>query len=51
MSVPVAETQSGIPVGVQLVGRYGDEATLLRLAHTMEQELHWDKRRPPISAV
>ena len=50
MSIPVAETQSGIPVGVQLVGRYGDEATLLRLAHTMEQELHWDKRRPPISA-
>jgi amidase len=49
MSVPVAITPDNIPVGMQLVGRYGDETTLLRLARQMEDELQWQKRRPPIS--
>ena len=38
LTVPAAEAD-GLPVGVMLVGRRFDEATLLRLAHTIEQRL------------
>ena len=51
MSVPVASSSQSVPLGMQLVGRYGDEATLLRLAYQMELELCWDKRRPPLCAI
>ena len=46
ISVPVAETADRVPVGVQLVARYGDEATLLRLAQQMQSEVRWQDRRP-----
>ncbi|MDB5524091.1 MAG: amidase [Rhizobium sp.] len=49
MSVPVAVTPDNIPIGMQLVGRLGDETTLLRLAQQMEQELQWHKRRAPLA--
>lgn len=49
MSVPVGMAASNSPIGMQLVGRYGDETTLLRLAQQMENELQWQKRRPAIS--
>jgi amidase len=38
-----------MPVGVQLVGRKGDDATLLALAAQLEAELGWAERRPPVS--
>lgn len=37
-------------MGVQAVGRYGDEATLLALATVLEGETKWADRRPPVSA-
>ena len=43
-------TADGLPIGVQFVGRYGDEATLLSLATVLEQEKRWQDRQPPISA-
>jgi len=40
-----------VPIGVQLVGRHGDEATLLRLARQMESISNWQERRPGICAI
>jgi amidase len=50
ISMPVGLSASGIPIGVQAAGRYGDEATLLALARVLEQEMPWKGRRPKISA-
>jgi aspartyl-tRNA(Asn)/glutamyl-tRNA(Gln) amidotransferase subunit A len=36
VSVPCGETKCGLPIGVQLIGRHFDEATMLRVAHAVE---------------
>jgi amidase len=46
MSVPLAWSKSGLPIGIQFVARNGDEATLLRLAGQLEAERPWGHRRP-----
>ena len=46
MSLPLGMTSSGVPIGIQIVGRQGDEATLLALATVLEQEMAWKDRRP-----
>ncbi|TCJ19961.1 amidase [Rubrobacter taiwanensis] len=50
MSLPVMTTGSGGPVGIQLVARFGEEATLIRLAARLEEARPWDGRRPPVCA-
>jgi amidase len=49
VSLPLAWSDGNLPIGVQLVGRYGDEATLLRLASQLEQIFPWAARIPPIA--
>lgn len=50
MSVPLHWSDQGLPVGTHFVGRFGDEATLFRLAAQLEAARPWAARRPPVSA-
>lgn len=50
MSVPAAMSGQNAPIGIQLVGRYGDEAAILGLARQMEEAAPWIQRTPVICA-
>jgi amidase len=50
ISLPLHWNEAGLPIGVQFVGRFGDEETLLSLAGQLEQAAPWAGRRPPVSA-
>ncbi|HEY3311852.1 MAG TPA: amidase [Anaerolineales bacterium] len=47
MSVPLCWNKDGLPVGMHFVGKFGDEATLFRLAGQLEQNRPWADRLPP----
>jgi len=49
MSVPLHWNAQGLPIGVHFVGRFGDEATLLRLASQLEDARPWFGRLPPLA--
>jgi amidase len=49
MAVPAGIAANGMPLSVQIVGRRGDEETLLSLAAQLESERPWADHRPPIS--
>ncbi|MBF0459519.1 MAG: Asp-tRNA(Asn)/Glu-tRNA(Gln) amidotransferase subunit GatA [Nitrospirae bacterium] len=48
ISIPCGFASSGLPVGLQLIGRHFDEATILRAAHAYERAAGWYERRPSI---
>jgi amidase len=47
LSLPLHQTDEGLPVGVQLVGRHGSDEVLLRLAQDLQASSGWISRRPP----
>ena len=50
ISLPLHWSADGMPIGVQLVAPYGDEALLLRVAAQIEEAQPWSDRRPRVSA-
>ena len=46
MSIPAGFDAKGLPVGLQLIGRYFDEARLLNVAHQYQQVTDWHRRIP-----
>lgn len=50
ISVPCGFTEDGLPVGLQIVGRYRQERALLEFAHAFEQSVPCRHRRPPLLA-
>jgi amidase/6-aminohexanoate-cyclic-dimer hydrolase len=50
MSVPLAWNSAGLPLGMMFAGRFGDEATLFRLAAQLEQMRPWKDKLPPVCA-
>jgi len=51
LSLPLHWTADNLPIGVQLTGAIGDEATLFRLGGQLERARPWAARRPPVHVV
>ena len=49
MSVPLAWSRNGLPLGMMFSGKFGEEATLFRLAGQLERVRPWKDRVPPVS--
>ncbi|MEF2978245.1 amidase [Subtercola sp. YIM 133946] len=47
ITLPVGATETGLPLGVQLIGRPSGEATLLAIGAQLERRLRWDLVHPP----
>lgn len=48
LSLPLQQGPTGLPLGMQFVARFGEEATLLRLAAAFERAAPWAARRPRV---
>jgi len=48
ITLPVAMSESGLPIGMQLIGRPGGEGTLLSIGRQLERRLRWEHRHPSI---
>ncbi len=49
ITVPLVWSEAGLPIGVQCIGRYADEATLIRLASQLETARPWATRWPSLT--
>ena len=47
ISIPCGFGSEGLPIGLQITGRPGDEETVLKVAHAYEQHTPWHTMRPP----
>ncbi|WP_201841769.1 amidase [Microvirga zambiensis] len=50
VSLPLAQSSDGLPIGIQIVGRFGDEVTLVRVARDLEEARPWSHRQPKVRA-
>lgn len=50
ISLPMAMSASGLPIGIQFVGAYGNDELLIRLAAQIEAAAPWAQRRPAVYA-
>jgi amidase len=51
VSLPAGQGAGGMPIGLQVVGRFGDEATLVRVSRDLEEARPWRGLRPKIHAA
>ncbi|GAA1383560.1 amidase family protein [Kitasatospora putterlickiae] len=51
VSLPLAQSSQGLPIGVQLAGPFGSEALLLRVSALLESAMPWADRRPAVHAA
>ena len=50
ISLPLQVSRAGLPIGMQFVAGFGQEAMLFRLAAALENTLPWHQRRPMLHA-
>jgi aspartyl-tRNA(Asn)/glutamyl-tRNA(Gln) amidotransferase subunit A len=50
LSMPAGFTRAGLPIGLQIIGKAFDEATILRTAKAYEGATAWQKRKPVLAA-
>lgn len=50
VSLPLGLDRKGMPVGIQIVGRFADEATIMRVARDLEEARPWSGMRAPLHA-
>jgi aspartyl-tRNA(Asn)/glutamyl-tRNA(Gln) amidotransferase subunit A len=48
LSLPCGFDRDGMPIGLQLIGKHFDEATILRVAHFYEQSAPWHELKPKL---
>jgi aspartyl-tRNA(Asn)/glutamyl-tRNA(Gln) amidotransferase subunit A len=48
MVVPCGFSSSGLPIGLQILGKPFDEAMILRVAYAFEQQTEYHRHKPPI---
>ncbi len=48
ISLPLGQSESGLPIGVQFAASFGDEAALIRIAAAFEEAMPWKDRTPPV---
>lgn len=51
MSMPLQQSKKSLPIGIQFVGRYGDETSLLQLARQLERAHPWPQIAPLINTL
>lgn len=51
LSLPCGFLATGLPVGLQIIGRAFDESTVLAFAHAYEQSTDWHRQRPPLNGM
>jgi aspartyl-tRNA(Asn)/glutamyl-tRNA(Gln) amidotransferase subunit A len=49
ISIPCGRDGEGLPIGMQIIGKHFDEATILRVAYAYEQETEWHTKKPALS--
>ena len=48
-SIPCGFSSDGMPIGLHIIGRHGDEATVLAASAAFERAMPWAHKRPPVS--
>lgn len=48
ISLPLCQSESGLPIGVQFAAGFGNEAELIRIAGQFETAMPWADRIPPV---